>query len=66
MIGVLRPELEDWAVTRRRMLRETEAFIEDALVHPEHWIAIPTIRVGEGDFVPGHAALFWSQVLGSS
>jgi len=66
MIGVPRPDLEDWAVLRRRMLRETEAFIEDALGHPEKWITIPTIRVGEGEFMPGRVALFWSQLLASS
>ena len=48
------------------MLRETEAFIEDALGHPEKWITIPTIRVGEGEFMPGRVALFWSQLLASS
>lgn len=66
MIGVPRPDLEDWAAIRRRMLRETEAFLEDALLHPENRIVIPTIRVGEGEFAPGRAALFWSQVLASS
>jgi hypothetical protein len=48
------------------MLRETEAFLDDALRHPERQIAIPVVRVGEAEFTRGFAGLFWSQILGTS
>jgi len=61
-----RVKLESWAVLRRRMLRETEAFLEDALRHPGRQVVIPAIPVGQAAFPRGYAQLFWSQVLGAS
>jgi hypothetical protein len=58
--------LESWVMIRRRMLRETEAFLDDALGHPERQIRIPVIRVGQAEFARGFAHLFWSQVFGTS
>lgn len=58
--------LESWVMIRRRMLRETEAFLDDALGHPERQIRIPVVRAGEAEFAHGFACLFWSQILGSS
>ena len=66
MLHLPRIQLESWAVLRRRMLRETEAFIEDALKHPELQVVIPAVPVGEAAFPRGYAQLFWSHVLGSS
>ena len=66
MLYVPRAKLESWAVLRRRMLRETEAFLEKALRHPEQQVMIPAVPVGQAAFPRGYAQLFWSQVLGSS
>jgi hypothetical protein len=66
MLYVPRIKLESWVVLRRRMLRETEAFLEDALRHPERQVMIPAVPVGQAAFPRGFAQLFWSQVLGTS
>jgi len=66
MVRVSTASLESWVMIRRRMLRETEAFLDDALHHPERQIAIPVVRVGEAEFTHGFACLFWSQILGTS
>jgi hypothetical protein len=59
------PEL--WAALRQRMLRETEAFIDDGLRHPERCIVIPARKVGESmPWSTAFASVFWSQVLASS
>lgn len=47
-----------------RAIRETEAFLSDALRHPEQHVRIPTVRVGYGSFPPGLAQEFWADVLG--
>lgn len=66
MVRLSRASLEAWVMIRRRMLRETEAFLEDALRHPEMQIVIPALRIGEAEFTRTFAYLFWSQVLGAS
>ena len=66
MVRLSRASLEAWFMIRRRMLRETEAFLEDALRHPERQIVIPAVRVGEAKFARTFAYLFWSQVLRAS
>ncbi len=66
MVRLSRASLQSWVMIRRRMLRETEAFLEDGLRHPEHQVVIPSVRVGEAEFTPLFAGLFWSQVLGAS
>ena len=66
MLHLPRARLESWAVLRRRMLRETEAFLDDALRHPERQVVIPAVPVGEAAFPRGYAQLFWSYVLGAS
>lgn len=57
---------EMWAVLRRRMIRETESFINDGLQHPERGIYIPRKEVGTGGWSVAFASVFWSQVLASS
>ncbi|HSW44362.1 MAG TPA: hypothetical protein VLM89_02200 [Phycisphaerae bacterium] len=66
MVRLSMASLETWAAIRRRMLRETEAFLDDALRHPERQIVIPAVRIGEAEFTRGYAHLFWAQILGSS
>ncbi len=60
------PALDNWADVRARMLRETEAFLEDGLRHPERHRRIPAIPVGNAPFPRGFADVFWSQVLATS
>ena len=63
---LFRSRVENWQFIRRRMIRETEHFLEDALQHPERRIVIPAIRVGTAEFPRGFAHAFWAQVLGAS
>jgi hypothetical protein len=58
--------LESWQIMQRRMLRETEAFLEDALRHPERQVRIPAVPVGRGKFPRGMADAFWAMILGAS
>ena len=50
--------------TRKRMIRETEAYLTDSLRHPERAMRIPSIRVGHGVFTRQFAGAFWTEVLG--
>jgi hypothetical protein len=49
---------------RKRMIRETERFLEECLRHPEHMVRIPAIPVGRGRFSRQFAGAFWTQTLG--
>jgi len=48
---------------RKRLIQETEAFLDESLRHPERSVRIPTVVVGHGVFAPAFAEAFWSQVL---
>lgn len=63
-LPIRRPE--SWKLSRNRMLRETEAFLEDGLRHSAQHPRIPAIPVGSGSFPRGLAEIFWAQILGSS
>jgi len=52
-----------WQIQRRRIIRETELFLEHALVRPEMKIEIPTVQVGRGSFLPWIRDSFWREVL---
>ena len=52
------------AVAAFRATIETEAFLHEALRHPERYSRIPIIRVGYGSFAPGLAAEYWEETLG--
>lgn len=60
------PSAESWTALRRRMLRETEIFLEEGLRRGDAQYVIPAIRVGAGTFPAGLAEAFWSRVLGTS
>ncbi len=60
------PEHESWAAIRRRMIRETEAFLEEGLLHADRYRRIPAIPVGKGGFPRGFSDVFWSQMLATS
>jgi hypothetical protein len=51
---------EQW---RSRMLRETAAFIEFGLKHPDQIEWIPKHPVGQGSFSTRLKALVWSLIL---
>jgi hypothetical protein len=54
---------ESWQQYRRRMIRETERFIEFHLRHPECIIEIPAKPVGQGGFPKQVSDWFWRMVL---
>jgi hypothetical protein len=58
--------MESLKAMQRRLLRETEAFLELGLRYPDKQVEIPAIPVGEGEFPPGAGDRFWSQVLPTS
>jgi len=45
------------------MLRETEAFIEWGLAHPEEIVEIPAKPIGQGGFPAEVGKWFWNVVL---
>ena len=49
---------------RRHMIAQTQAFINDALTHPELATVIPTVPVGSGCFPKSWSRYFWHRVLG--
>jgi hypothetical protein len=57
---------ETWAAIRRRMIQETEEFIDDGLHHPDRCVYIPRREVGTGGWSIAFASVFWSQLLASS
>jgi hypothetical protein len=54
---------ESWQQYRRRMIRETERFIEFGLRHPDYVIEIPAKPVGQGGFPKQVSEWFWRMVL---
>lgn len=54
---------ESWADYRRRMLRETERFIEWGLRHPDKIVRIPIKPVSRGSFPRQVGEWFWNAVL---
>ncbi len=61
---IWQPDVRDlYRDLRRRILAETEQFLNRCLAHPERVIRIPRIRVGAGSFSPQFARQFWAQVL---
>jgi hypothetical protein len=66
MLPFRRLRFESWVAIRQRMIRETEAFLEEGLRRPEQQRRIPALPVGSGSFTRGYASVFWAEVLGSS
>ena len=52
-----------WDQYRRRMLRETEAFIEWGLANPDKVVDIPAKPVGQGGFPAEVGRWFWNVML---
>ncbi|MFQ5491343.1 MAG: hypothetical protein ACE5GE_11535 [Phycisphaerae bacterium] len=53
-----------YRTARKRMIRETEEFLIQALRQPQKFVRIPAVEVGRGRFDPRFASVFWSQALG--
>jgi len=56
---------ESWTAIRRRLIRETEVFLEIALRN-ENQMVIPARPVGAGGFSRNFAEAFWAQLLATS
>jgi hypothetical protein len=54
---------KSWEEYRRKMLQETERFIEWGLAHPDEVIEIPTKPGNQGGFPKSVAQWFWGVVL---
>ena len=52
-----------WKKQRRRIIRETEQFLDHHLAHPEHSPRIPAVKVGQANFHPWMTDWFWGKVL---
>jgi hypothetical protein len=64
VIRFRRPCLQDvWEEERRRIIRETEQFLEHHLAHPEHTVRIPAVRIGAASFPVWASHWFWDKVL---
>jgi hypothetical protein len=58
------PSIDPRALHAARAIRETEAFLSEAMIRPEAHVRIPVVRVGYGSFPPGLSLEFWNRVLG--
>ncbi len=54
---------ETWEETRARVIAETNAWLTEALQHPELAVRIPMIPAGRGDFPPSLTRAFWEPLL---
>ena len=54
---------ELWERRRRRMIAETETFLDSALREPYRGAVIPIYPVGRGRIPPVLSALFWKRLL---
>jgi len=54
---------ETWPEYRRRLIRETELFIEWGLAHPDEVMGIPVKRAGGGGFPRAVGQWFWDVAL---
>lgn len=54
----------EFEIFRRRLLGQTERFLEDGLTHPEQYAHIPTkLASDRRDWPPGLGERFWDMVL---
>ena len=63
MIRFFQPLADSWEARRRRMIRETEHYLNKNLKVKKP-IVIPTVRVGVGRFPRSLTRLFWNRILG--
>ena len=66
MLGAPEISAEMWSAIRRRMISETEDFINESLRNPERSVYIPRKEVGTGGWSVAFASVFWSQLLATS
>ena len=55
---------DGYSELRRRMIRETEHYLESAAAHPGGKARIPSVVVGKARFSEKYASQFWTAVLG--
>ena len=63
MIRFFQPLADSWDARRRRMIRETEHFLNKNL-KIKNPIVIPTVKFGVGKFPRSLTRLFWNKILG--
>ncbi len=54
---------ETYEQTRARLIAETNAWLTEALRHPELAVRIPMIPAGSAEFPPSLTRSFWEPVL---
>jgi hypothetical protein len=54
---------ETWEETRARLIAETNAWLAEALRHPELDVRIPMVTADSARFPPSLTPAFWDQVL---
>ncbi len=54
---------ETWEKTRARLIAETNAWLSEALRHPEFAVRIPIVRAESARFPPSLTRAFWEPVL---
>jgi Cft2 family RNA processing exonuclease len=54
---------EYWDLQRRRMIAETEQYLDSALRSGRRGVVIPSFPVGRGRVAPAIAAAFWRRIL---
>jgi hypothetical protein len=58
-----RPAQTTWERQRRRLIQETEQFLEHRLANPEVGVRIPAMEVNRANFQPWMTKWFWGKVL---
>ncbi len=54
---------ETWEQTRARLVAETNAWLTEALQHPELAVRIPMVPADSARFPPSFSRAFWAPVL---
>ncbi len=54
---------ESWEETRARLIAETNAWLSEALRHPELAVRIPMVPADSARFPPSLTRAFWDPIL---
>ena len=55
--------LPSWELQQRRIIRETEQFLDFHLANPDQTVRIPATRVEKANFKPWMTNWFWGKIL---
>ncbi len=58
-----RSRRETWEETRARLIAETNAWLSEAMQHPELAVRIPMVPADSARFPPSLTRAFWDPVL---